>query len=612
MPSTTPNATTWQAATNVFSSSATFLNTAAKAGLGEAAPAEVVSAATGLLSAVTALEAAPGMQTLSKISGLASGAAALTTDIPALQTAINDKNASEIALDIVKVTADSCGTVAPLATGAAAVADSNPATIGELGAPLTAVAAAMDTCAASSGALVAAVETGKTVLNTATAIQQYLDDANTDLMNGFIDDAMDYLITGSAVGVPGTDLIGNGVTLDWKTASGAVTTIGFNDSVDASEFAGKGGDPAGAAVTSYGGESSVSVGGLVSSGFSVDSPYSIFNVNTETSASTITANNNLGVDLNITGTDADGESFVKNVGTGSTITLDISDDVLSALSAGSLVKIDTGTTLDKVEASGETIDIGNSADAEVDGTGNGITAGSASKVEDNGTANVVDISNATLYVAAGDSVVVDGNGDKVVGAGSDHISDDGTGDAVYADNSTVAFSGANSGDIVHGAGDTGTDWGGYVNTGGGYGGYGGGGYYAVVKAGNLAAARQAKIGSTKTLASSTASLLSSKSTIDEVGDPRSTDITSLSDISREAAALYGIKPRSVERPTAVVHAATSTASLVQSMAAWGPFTAAFATHDALSLHVGVLESSSALISQSIAHDFARRSPVSLR
>lgn len=611
MPSTTPNATTWQAAVNVFSSSATFLNTAAKAGLGEAAPAEVVSAATGLLSAVTALEAAPGMQTLSKISGLASGAAALTTDIPALQTAIDDKNASEIALDIVKVTADSCGTVAPLATGAAAVADSNPATIGELGAPLTAVAAAMDTCAASSGALVTAVETGKTILNTADAIQQYLDDANTDIMNGFIDDPMNYLITGSTVGVPGTDLIGNGVTLDWKTASGGVTTIGFNDAVDASEFAGKGGDPVGAGVTAYGGETSVSVGGLVDSGFSVDSPYSIFNVGTLTSGSTVTANNNPGVDLNISGSYAFDASFVKNVGTGSNIALDISNDTLSSISAGSVVTIDARTTLDKVEASGETIDIGASADAEVDGTGNGITAGSASKVEDNGTANVVDISDATLYVAAGDSVVVDGSGDKVVGAGSDHISDDGTGDAVYADNSTVTFSGANSGDIVHGAGDTGTDWGGYVNTGGGYGGYGGGGYYAVVRAGNLAAARRAKIGSTTTPAPSTASLSSSRSTIDEVRDSGSTDIASLSDISREAAALYGIKPRSVERPTAV-HAATSTASLVQSMAAWGPFTAAFATHDMLSMHVGVLESSGALSSQSIAHDLARHSPVALR
>jgi len=283
--------------------------------------------------------------------------------VPALQSAINNKDASAIALDALKVTADTCGTVAPLATGAAAA----------------------DTCAVSTGALVAAVETGKILLNSPAAIQQYMDEADTDITNGFIDDAMDYLITGTAVGVPGSDLIANGATLSAQTNSGPITTVGFNDSVNTSEFVGKDGSPVGASVTAYGGQTTIGVFGLVDSTFSEMTPNSTLSVDTQTSGSTVNANNNSFETLMITGNYPSDASAVEDVGTGSRITLDISNDTLSSMSSGTAVTIEAGTTLDKVEASGETVSIGNSADAVVDGAGNGVTAGTSSKVDDDGT-----------------------------------------------------------------------------------------------------------------------------------------------------------------------------------------------------------------------------------
>jgi hypothetical protein len=581
-----PNSTTYKDAINLIASTESLLNVATKVGAGEAAPQELVTAATGFVSAATALSESPGMTTLSKITGFTSGITALAADVPALQTSINAGNASGIALNALKVTSDTCGSVAPLATAAAAIADSNPATIGELGAPLTALAAATDTCAISTAALVAGVESGEIILNTSAAIQQYLNDADTDITNGFIDNMMDNLISGTAVGVPGSDLIANGATLTAQTAAGPITTIGFNDSVNTQEFVGKGGSPVGASVTAYGGQTTVTANGLVDSGFSEMTPNSTLTVSTPSSGSVVNANDNLADTLVIDGGFPSDTSAVENIGAGSAITLNIANDTVSSMSSGVAVAIEGGMTLDKVDGSGETVSIGNSADGTVDGANNIINAGSSSKVEDDGTGSVVTTSNSTVYVAAGDHVVVDGNNDHVIGAGSDTIVDNGTGDNLYADNSSITFSGVNTGDVVHGQSDTGTDWGGYIDTGGAYGGYGGGGYYAAVRPGNLAAAKSASgrnIDSIATLASASASAAIAHVSTHEVRIDGGVNIARLAEVTQESTTFTTAGPQ-ISRVQAAVHPASVTASLVQSMAAWAVSPSASSTHDAQDIH----------------------------
>jgi hypothetical protein len=100
--------------------------------------------------------------------------------------------------------------------------------------------------------------------------------------------------------------------------------------------------------------------------------------------------------------------------------------------------------------------------------------------------------------------------------------------------------------------------------------------------------------------------------IDELRDSGATDIASVAEVSREAAALYGVRPQLSRLPTAV-HAASTAASLVQSMAAWGPFTSAFSTHDVQSMGNEALEWNGSLSPRtSIAHDLAVHRPVALR
>jgi hypothetical protein len=371
----------------------------------------------------------------------------------------------------------------------------------------------------------------------------------------------------------------------------------------------------GASITAYGGETTINASGLVDSHVSEMTPNSSLTVDTLTSGSTVNANNNADETLIINGNYPSDTSAVQNVGTGSRITLDISNDTLSSMSSGTAVTIGAGTTLDKVEASGETVSIGNSADAVVDGANNAVTAGTSCKVDDGGTGNVITCSNATVYVAAGETAVVDGNNDHVVGAGSDKISDTGTGDLIYADNSSITFSGVNTGDVVYGGGDTGTNWYGYIPEGGAYGGFGGGGYYAAVRAVNLAAAQRSSsgdIGLIATPVAAPASASGSNFMKDGLRNSGGSDIASLTDVSREAAVLYGVRPQLSRLPTAVPAASTA-ASLVQSMAAWGPFTSAFATHDVQGMRNEALEWNDSLSPRtSIARDLAVHTPVALR
>jgi hypothetical protein len=191
----------------------------------------------------------------------------------------------------------------------------------------------------------------------------------------------------------------------------------------------------------------------------------------------------------VTGSDAN----VTLLNASDTVKFDSSFGTVNAVQSGDVVDLGNGLdqatnlTNDVITAgSGVVVNGGYSNSAIVKGNGVSIGLGSLDTLDLQGTSDTI-ISNAStnnvIDIAAGQTVNVDVSGITIVGAGSDTINVTGTNDKIYADSSTIEVNGTDTGDVIHGTGDTGdpSNWGGYYSQSGGYGGYGGGGYYDAIK-----------------------------------------------------------------------------------------------------------------------------------
>jgi hypothetical protein len=171
---------------------------------------------------------------------------------------------------------------------------------------------------------------------------------------------------------------------------------------------------------------------------------------------------------------------ITGVGTNSTVDVNLSSDDVT-VTTGDTVNFGSGTHTELLDGSKDTVTEGNSSDASIDGTDDTIKLGSGDKILADGSGDdVVSSSNDTIDLESNQTVTITGTDDKIVGNTGDTIDLTGTSDKVYADSSDIDVTGSDTGDDVYGQGDTGdrSDWGGYYDQGGGYGGYGGGGYDA--------------------------------------------------------------------------------------------------------------------------------------
>jgi hypothetical protein len=161
-----------------------------------------------------------------------------------------------------------------------------------------------------------------------------------------------------------------------------------------------------------------------------------------------------------------------------TANVDSSGNVIN-MNGSDTLNLGSSTRSNKVIGNDVTITEGADSGAILDDSNSNITLGTLDVVEDGGLGNVISASSDEINLAPNESVTVTGSNDKIVGTTGDTINLTGTTDDIYADSSTIEITGADTGDTVFGSGDSGdrSDWGSYVNQGGGYGGYGGGGYY---------------------------------------------------------------------------------------------------------------------------------------
>ncbi len=179
--------------------------------------------------------------------------------------------------------------------------------------------------------------------------------------------------------------------------------------------------------------------------------------------------------------------ILSGVGTGSTVNINASADG-ATLASGDIINLASSINTDKITGginSDDTANVGNSTDAIFDGGHFKINLGTGDNINSDGTGNVITVHTGDIVdLPSNMAVTIDGNGATIVGNAGDNINVTGTSDMCYADTSTITINGTDTGDIVHGEGDSGdrSDWGGYVAQSGGYGGYGGGGYYGSVSA----------------------------------------------------------------------------------------------------------------------------------
>jgi hypothetical protein len=141
---------------------------------------------------------------------------------------------------------------------------------------------------------------------------------------------------------------------------------------------------------------------------------------------------------------------------------------------------------DAIAGSDDTVFVGTDSQGAVSGNGDTIKySGDGDQISLSGSGDTADVyvnDSGEVFSGSGDTIdlgndvkiSITGSNDVVKGSSGDTIHDSGQDDNVYATNSTIDFSGNNSGDEVHGTGDTGSDWGGHSSGGGGSGGLGSG------------------------------------------------------------------------------------------------------------------------------------------
>jgi hypothetical protein len=300
-----------------------------------------------------------------------------------------------------------------------------------------------------------------------------------------VNDAGAQTITTSGIGGV---LDASGATITQAAFRGAGTAVnvvdGINDLVDVSWATYPGGKLAGPQAGWAGDD--ISGSGLTLQGnfvtANVESNNTSFTVD---SSATTTINGDNFTGLNFTINPYEGyvndSPDVTGIGTGSTIGINTNyGDITTA--GGDTIHFGADTTKEVLNGSSDTVTEGNSSDADVKGTNDTITLGADDKLmADGGGDHITGGADDVIDLDSNVTTTITGSDENIVGNSGDTIYVTGTSDHIYADSSDIQIEGADSGDVVYGVADSGdtSDWGGYEYDPGGYGGYIGGGYYAL-------------------------------------------------------------------------------------------------------------------------------------
>jgi hypothetical protein len=272
-----------------------------------------------------------------------------------------------------------------------------------------------------------------------------------------------------------------------------------------------------------------------------------------------------------------GNGAIGGLGSGDILDLTSGNSDYVTLVAGDTVNLGNSTSLEDITGSSDTINEGSSADAKIIGSNDTITLGTSDNVLASGTGDhITGSSGDVIDLAANETVTITGSGETIVGMTGDIINVTGTSDHIYADSSNIQIIGNDTGDIVYGSGDTGdtSNWGGYVNQGGGYGGYYGGGYYAATARkprstggtskpamAQSAEARRPSIGASIDTLVGRDNVASASTVADLYARPASRSLAT-------TAASVSVPSQVPERPLALRSAFTSVNQLIHAMATW--------------------------------------------